>query len=95
MNHNHYLPCRADLESQKTTIEGRIESQHIKGKEVLGVRVSFSDLILLGTSQSNCFHLNLNLNPNRFYSKVLSSLMPFQKSKVEILKTKRAASIGF
>lgn len=49
------------LESQKSSIEGRIEKDFINGKEILGVRISFQNIILLGTSQSNCFYLNVNI----------------------------------
>lgn len=49
------------LESQKSSIEGRIEKEFINGEEQLGVRLSFQDVILLGTSQSNCFYLNVNI----------------------------------
>ncbi len=49
------------LESQKSSIEGRIEKKIINKKVVLGVRISFQDVILLGTSASNCFYLNVNV----------------------------------
>jgi|GEM_PF-1133261 len=49
------------LESQKSSIEGRIEKEFIDGKEQLGVRISFQDIILLGTTRSNCFYLNVNI----------------------------------
>lgn len=49
------------LDSQKSSIEGRIEKGFFNDKEVLGVRVSFQDIILLGTSQSNCFYINVNI----------------------------------
>ena len=49
------------LESQKSSIEGRIEKDFINGEETLGVRVSFQNIILLGTSQSNCFYINVNI----------------------------------
>ncbi|MCF6288214.1 MAG: DUF1974 domain-containing protein [Proteobacteria bacterium] len=49
------------LDSQKSSIEGRIEKKFINGTEILGVRISFQDVILLGTSQSNCFYLNVNI----------------------------------
>lgn len=49
------------LDSQKSSIEGRIEKEYIKGKTILGVRLSFQDVILLGTTRSNCFYLNVNI----------------------------------
>ena len=49
------------LESQKSSIEGRIERDFHNGVESLGVRISFQNVILLGTSQSNCFYLNVNI----------------------------------
>ena len=49
------------LENQKSSIEGRIEKKIINNKEQLGIRLSFRDVILLGTSQSNCFYLNVNI----------------------------------
>ena len=49
------------LESQKSSIEGRIEKDFINGEEVKGIRISFQNIILLGTSQSNCFYLNVNI----------------------------------
>lgn len=49
------------LESQKSSIEGRIDREFVKGKQLLGIRLSFQDVILLGTSQSNCFYLNVNI----------------------------------
>jgi acyl-CoA dehydrogenase len=49
------------LDSQKSSIEGRIEKEHINGKTELGVRISFQDVILLGTTRSNCFYLNVNI----------------------------------
>lgn len=49
------------LESQKSSIEGRIDREFIKDKQVLGIRLSFQDVILLGISQSNCFYLNVNI----------------------------------
>ncbi len=59
------------LDSQKSSIEGRIEKKFIKNKEVMGVRVSFQDVILLGTSQSNCFYINVNIKDfnNQFKNK--------------------------
>ena len=50
-----------NLDSQKSSIEGRIEKNIIKGEEVTGIRLSFQDVILLGTSKSNCFYLNVNI----------------------------------
>ena len=49
------------LDSQKSSIEGRIEKDFIGDQEVLGLRVSFQNVILLGTSQSNCFYINVNV----------------------------------
>lgn len=49
------------LESQKSSIEGRVEKEFIKGKEQIGIRISFQDVILLGTTRSNCFYLNVNV----------------------------------
>jgi acyl-CoA dehydrogenase len=49
------------LESQKSSIEGRVEKEFYAGKEQLGIRISFQDVILLGTSRSNCFYLNVNV----------------------------------
>lgn len=49
------------LESQKSSIEGRVEKRIINDKQILGVCLSFKDVILLGTSQSNCFYLNVNI----------------------------------
>ncbi|VAW37151.1 hypothetical protein MNBD_GAMMA01-1829 [hydrothermal vent metagenome] len=49
------------LESQKSSIEGRIEQDFSNGKQQLGVRISFQDIILLGTSKSNCFYINVNV----------------------------------
>ena len=49
------------LESQKSSIEGRIEKDFVNGKEIIGLRISFHNIILLGTSQSNCFYLNVNI----------------------------------
>ncbi len=59
------------LDSQKSSIEGRIEKKFIKNKEVMGIRVSFQDVILLGTSQSNCFYINVNIKDfnNQFKNK--------------------------
>ena len=57
------------IDSQKSSIEGRIEKKFIDGEQVLGVRVSFKDLILLGTSKSNCFFINVNIKDfNNIYS---------------------------
>ncbi|MCF6318145.1 MAG: DUF1974 domain-containing protein [Proteobacteria bacterium] len=49
------------LDSQISSIEGRIEKKIINKRIVLGVRISFQDVILLGTSASNCFYLNVNI----------------------------------
>jgi len=49
------------LDNQKSSVEGRIEKDFHKGKETLGIRVSFQDIILLGTSLSNCFYINVNV----------------------------------
>ena len=59
------------LESQKSSIEGRIEQKIINNKAVLGVRISFQDVILLGTSTSNCFYLNVNVKDfNNIYGTI-------------------------
>jgi acyl-CoA dehydrogenase len=49
------------LDSQKSSIEGRIEKDYVNGKLIVGVRISFQDVILLGTTRSNCFYLNVNI----------------------------------
>ncbi len=49
------------LESQKSSIEGRVEKRIINDKQQIGICLSFKDVILLGTSQSNCFYLNVNV----------------------------------
>jgi hypothetical protein len=53
------------LESKNSPIEGRIEKSTLlknkSTKTVFGISVSFQDLILLGTSKSNCFYINVNI----------------------------------
>ncbi len=59
------------LDSQKSSIEGRVEKEFVNGKEIVGVRITFQDIILLGTSQSNCFYLNVNIKDfNNYYSDI-------------------------
>jgi len=59
------------LDSQKSSIEGRVEKKFFRNKEILGIRVSFQDVILLGTSYSNCFYINVNIKDfnNQFKNK--------------------------
>jgi len=59
------------LDSQKSSIEGRIEKIIVNKREILGVRISFKDIILLGTSASNCFYLNVNIKDfNNLYGTI-------------------------
>lgn len=49
------------LENGKSSIEGRIDIESHQGQAIHGIRVSFSDIIMLGTPNSSVFYLAVNL----------------------------------
>lgn len=50
------------LENGKSSIEGRIDIETHQGEPVHGIRLSFTDIIMLGTPQSSVFYLAVNLS---------------------------------
>ncbi len=74
---NHYLPDFVSgekqpflnttflyelLENSKSSIEGRIDIESHQGQSTHGIRLSFTDIILLGTPESSVFYLAVNLS---------------------------------
>ncbi len=49
------------LENGKSSIEGRIDIESHQQQSVLGIRLSFTDIIMLGTPESSVFYLAVNL----------------------------------
>ncbi|MCW8869797.1 MAG: DUF1974 domain-containing protein [Proteobacteria bacterium] len=58
------------LENGRSSIEGRIETDLFNGNETVGIRLSFSDIIMLGTARSSVFYLAVNLSD---FTNVLSN----------------------
>ncbi len=80
------------LDSQKSSIEGRIEKEIINNKVVMGVRISFRDVILLGTTSSNCFYLNVNIKDfNNLYGTTthLGTAICILNNEIKDLKYKK------
>lgn len=50
------------LENGRSSIEGRIETDLYNDQETIGIRLSFSDIIMLGTNRSSVFYLAVNLS---------------------------------
>ncbi|MCX7553786.1 DUF1974 domain-containing protein [Marinicella sp. S1101] len=50
------------LENGKSSIEGRIDIESHKDQSTHGIRLSFTDIILLGTPDSTVFYLAVNLS---------------------------------
>lgn len=49
------------LETNQSSIEGRIDHITENGQKVSGIRLSFDDVILMGTQQSNLFYLAIRV----------------------------------
>lgn len=49
------------LENGKSSIEGRIDIESHQKQSVHGIRLSFTDIIMLGTAKSSVFYLAVNL----------------------------------
>jgi len=58
------------LENGRSSIEGRIESEFYDNQDTVGIRLSFSDIIMLGTVRSSVFYLAVNLSD---FTNVLSN----------------------
>ncbi len=73
---NHYLPALSKgetqvflnptflyelLENNQSSIEGRIDSETHDGKPTHGIRLSFDDVIVLGTAKSSLFYLAIHV----------------------------------
>ncbi|WP_267184419.1 acyl-CoA dehydrogenase domain-containing protein [Marinicella gelatinilytica] len=74
---DHYLPAFAKghkqpflnttflyelLENGRSSIEGRVETELHKAQDTVGIRLSFTDIIMLGTARSSVFYLAVNLS---------------------------------
>lgn len=74
---NHYLPAIAKgkvlpffnttslyelLENNQSSLEGRVDIEIEENIQTHGIRISFTDIIMLGAEQSSLFYLAVNIN---------------------------------